>query len=122
MASRNPIAPSSTVPAPPRPRSSRMIAVTSAVRPGCRRAVSYTRIASPPIDVGSTWLAAYETKYARVSHAKLSSMRCARISHCQRRAMGRAVPIMIPTASRNHHGLASTRMSTVWWMSIFQTR
>ena len=28
------------------------------------------RIASPPIDVGSTWLAVYETKYARVSQAK----------------------------------------------------
>jgi len=31
-----------------------MIDVTSPVRPGCRFAVSKTRIASPPIDVGST--------------------------------------------------------------------
>ena len=37
-ASTNPIAPSRTVPAPPRPRSSRMIPVTSPVRPGCLRA------------------------------------------------------------------------------------
>ena len=96
--------------------------MTSAVRPGWRFAVSKTRIASPPIDVGRTWLALYETKYARVSHQKRSSIRCARISHCQRRAIGSAVPIMIATASANHHGSASSSVSTISWMSTFQTR
>ena len=64
----------------------------------------------------------YDTKYARVSHQKRSGICCAAISHCQRSAIGRAVPTMIATASANHHGSASTRMSTVWWRSIFQTR
>ena len=64
----------------------------------------------------------YATKYARVSHQKRSGICCAAISHCQRSAIGRAVPTMIATERANHHGSASTRMSTVWWRSIFQTR
>ncbi len=64
----------------------------------------------------------YETKYARVSHQKVSSIPCARISHCQRQAIGSAVPIMIPAESANHHGLASSSVSTVSPRSIFQTR
>ena len=72
--------------------------------------------------MGSTWLAVYETKYARVSQPNDSSIPCARISHCQRSAIGSAVPIMIATASANHHGSASSNVSTVLPMSTFQTR
>jgi hypothetical protein len=36
--------------------------------------------------------------------------------------MNGTVPTMIAIESANHHGSASTRMSTVWPRSIFQIR
>ena len=49
-------------------------------------------------------------------------MPCERGSHRQRTAIGSTVSVMIATASRNHHGLASAMISAVRPMSIFQTR
>ena len=49
-------------------------------------------------------------------------MPCARISHCQRSAIGNAVPIMIATERANHHGFASSSVSIVSRRSTFQTR
>ena len=94
------------------------IAVRSPDRPGWRFDVSKIRTASPPIDVGRIWPAVYETKYARVSHQKRSMIPWAASSHCQRSAIGSAVPIMIATASPNHQRSADVRTSHVWWMSI----
>ena len=116
IASRNPIAPSSD--ASPRRRGRARAGrspVTSAVRPGmpaCRlddahRVAAERRRQHLARRVGDEVRPRQPREAAR-------RCRCARSSHCQRRAMGRAVPIMIATASRNHHGLASTRMSTVW--------
>ena len=78
----------------------RTIAVRSPDRPGCRFDVSKIRTASPPIEVGRIWPAVYETKYARVSHQKRSTIPCAASSHCQRSAIGSAVTIMIVTGER----------------------
>ena len=64
----------------------------------------------------------YETKYARVSQANVSWIRCAASNHCQRSAIGSAVTTMIATESANHHGSASSSTSTVCCRSIFQTR
>ena len=51
---------------------------------GVARDVSKIRIASPPIAVGRTWPAAYETKYARVSQRSRSGIPRAASSSCQR--------------------------------------
>ena len=61
---------SKSVTAPPSARSSSTEPVIGVIWPGCRREVSKIREASPPTEVGSTWPTAYETKYARVSHAQ----------------------------------------------------
>src|SRR5207244_4325010 len=62
LASRKPIAARPTVAAPPSARSSSTDPATGPPRPGCRRVVSKMRIASPPIDVGSTCPAVYAVK------------------------------------------------------------
>jgi hypothetical protein len=45
-------------------------------------------------------------------------MPCDLSSRRQRSAIGTTVRVMIATASRNHHGLASARTSAVSWISI----
>ena len=79
-------------------------------RPGWRREVSRIRTASPPIEVGRTWPAVYETKYARVSQAT------ARGSPAPRAATASAGhrhdgEVMIATASRNHRESRRARTS-----------
>src|SRR3954467_11120796 len=78
------------------------------------------RTASPPTDVGSLWLAEYETRYALVSQPTLSSMPFACSSSFQRHAIGGTVRRAIPIESAMYHGLALARMCSVLPPSIFQ--
>ena len=55
IARAKPIAANRSVATPPSARSSTTIADMSPSRPGCRRALSKMRDASPPTALGSTW-------------------------------------------------------------------
>jgi len=82
-------------------------------RPGWRRELSKMRDASPPTALGSTWPAVYDTKYARLHHAKLSCTPRAASSRCQRKAIGGTPAIMIAIAPKNHPRWQCTTMSMV---------
>ena len=78
------------------------------------------RTASPPTEVGSIWLAEYETKYALVSQRSVSLMPFACSSSFQRQAIGGTVRKAIPIESAKYQGLALARMCSVLPTSIFQ--
>src|SRR3954447_9225339 len=78
------------------------------------------RTASPPTEVGSIWLAEYETRYALVSQPTLSSIPFACSSSFQRHAIGGTVRKAIAIESAMYQGLALARMCSVLPTSIFQ--
>jgi hypothetical protein len=80
------------------------------------------RTASPPTDVGRICPAAYDTRYARVSHGMVSSTPFARSRSCQRQAIGRIVTIISASAISRYHGFASAITRSVLPRSIFQIR
>ena len=74
------------------------------MRPGCRRDGLEIRIASPPIAVGRTWPAVYETKYARTSQPRRSSIPARAQQQLPAQAIGTIVTIMIAAAQREPPG------------------
>ena len=109
--------------APPSPRSSRTIAVRSPERPGMalrasRRCASRRRRSRS----AGSGRRVYETKYARVSHQKRSTIPCAREQPLPAQRHRQRGPDHDRDREHEPPRVGVEQRLDVSWMSIFQTR